>query len=51
MVGTKMEVASEVWQTMLHSMGVTDMLRKPCLVSKERPLRASSENVDGVAVP
>ena len=40
--GAKTFCAQETWQTMLHSRGVTEMLRKWCLLSSERPERGPS---------
>lgn len=37
-----MFLAHDVWQTMEHSMGVTLMFKKPCLLSMDMPSRRSS---------
>ena len=42
MTGSKTFCAHDVWQTTEHSIGVTEMLRKPCLLSTERPSRRPS---------
>ena len=42
MTGSKTFWAQDVWHTTEHSMGVTEMLRKPCLLSMERPSRRPS---------
>lgn len=42
MTGSKTLWAHDVWQTIEHSIGVTLMLRNPCLLSTERPSRRPS---------
>lgn len=42
MTGSKTWRAHDVWQTIEHSIGVTLMLRKPCLLSRDSPSRRPS---------
>jgi hypothetical protein len=50
-MGANTCVAQVVWHTMEHSMGVMEMLRKPCLLSSERPSRRPSGSLADVGPP